>query len=307
MTNNGVFNVVFRNGARLSTARAYLRPARNRPNLHIMLNSTATKILINNKNDQKTIQAVEFLYGNKLYSVRAKKEVVISAGAVNTPQILLLSGIGPKNELNRVGIQQVHELPGVGKNLKNHVTFYITFLMKKKKAISDLDWATALQYILNKNGPMSSTGMSQVTARINSKYADPSGTHPDLQIFFAGYKANCAQSGEVRAAEDPKNPNAPRHLTVSPVVLHTKSTGHISLKSKNPLDPPLMYANYLTEPEDVAVLIDGIRVIQRLINTTVLNSKYGMELEYDSYGDCDKKHRYIKRFKINRQSTNFFI
>lgn len=256
-----------------------------------MLNSTATKILINNKRGQKTIEGVEFSYRNKLYTVRAKKEVIVSAGAVNTPQILLLSGVGPKNELTKVGIPQVHELPGVGRNLRNHVTFYMTFLMKKQKAISDLDWATALQYVLNHNGPMSSTGMSQVTARINSKYADPSGIHPDLQIFFAGYKANCAHTGEVRAAEDPKKPNAPRQLTVSPVVLHTKSAGHISLKSKNPIDPPLMYANYLTEPEDVAVLIDGIRVIQRLINTTVLKSKYDMELEYESYGDCDKKHK----------------
>ncbi|KAH0821699.1 hypothetical protein GEV33_001092 [Tenebrio molitor] len=139
---------------------------------------------------------------------------------------------------------------------------------------------------------MSSTGMSQVTARINSKFADPSGTHPDMQIFFAGYLANCAQSGEVSAAEDPENPDAPRHLTISAVVLHPKSRGYVGLKTKNPLDPPLMYANYLTEPEDMATLVEGIRVTQRLANTRTLQDKYGLELIKEEYGDCEKKHTF---------------
>jgi glucose dehydrogenase (acceptor) len=255
-----------------------------------MLNSTATRILINTSGNQKTVSGVEFLYNNKLYTTRVKREVVLSAGAINSPQILLLSGIGPKEELDKVNIQQVHQLPGVGKNLHNHVTFYLSYLMKKLKAVNDLDWATALDYILNRRGPMSSTGMSQVTARINSKFADPSGTHPDMQIFFAGYLANCAQSGEVSAAEDPENPDAPRHLTISAVVLHPKSRGYVGLKTKNPLDPPLMYANYLAEPEDMATLVEGIRVTQRLANTRTLQDKYGLELIKEEYGDCEKKH-----------------
>lgn len=254
-----------------------------------MLNSTASKILITKNGNRKVASAVEFLYKNKIHTVRVRREVVVSAGAVNSPQILLLSGIGPKAELEKVNIQQVHQLPGVGKNLHNHVTFYLTFLMRQRKAINDLDWANALDYILNRRGPMSSTGMSQVTARINSKYADPSGKHPDLQIFFAGYLANCAKSGEVRVAEDPEHPDAPRHLTISPVVLHPKSRGHIALKSNNPSDAPLMYANYLSEPEDVATLVEGIRVIQKLANTNVLKNKYGFELDKEEYGDCDKQ------------------
>ncbi|XP_044265687.1 glucose dehydrogenase [FAD, quinone]-like [Tribolium madens] len=281
-----------RNGSRLSSARAFLRPGRDRPNLHVMLNSTATKILINTSNNQKTVSGVQFLYNNKLHTVRVKREVVVSAGAINSPQILLLSGIGPKEELDRVNIQQVHQLPGVGRNLHNHVTFYMTYEMKKQKAIHDLDWANALDYILNRRGPMSSTGMSQVTARINSKFADPSGTHPDLQIFFGGYLANCAASGEVRAVKDPKNPDAPKHLTISPVVLHPKSRGYIGLKTNNPLDAPLMYANYLSEPEDVATLVEGVKVTQRLANTSVLQNKYGLTLMREEYGDCEKKFTY---------------
>ncbi|KAG5894009.1 hypothetical protein JTB14_031009 [Gonioctena quinquepunctata] len=281
-----------RNGIRLSSARAYLRPARNRNNLHIMLNSTATKIIVGKNGNKKIAQGVEFIFQNKVFSVRVKKEVILAAGAINTPQILLLSGIGPKTELDKVGIEQVHDLPGVGRNLRNHVAFYINYNMKKVKNVNDLDWATALDYILNKRGPMSSTGMSQVTARINSQYADPSGNNPDLQIFFAGYLAKCAKSGEVRALENPEHPDTPKVLTVSPVTLHPESVGYIGLRSKDPLAPPVMVANYLTEPEDVRTLVAGIRVIQRLANTTVLSSKYGMELDKEEYGDCAKKHGY---------------
>lgn len=132
-----------------------------------MINSTATKILVSNDKGQKTVTGVEFVYqtpeGDIIpFKVRVSKEVILGAGAVNSPQILLLSGIGPKAELDKVGIPQVHELPGVGKNLHNHVTFYLNFLLRKKRAVSDLDWAIALEYLLNKKGPMSSTGMSQV-------------------------------------------------------------------------------------------------------------------------------------------------
>ncbi|CAH1163506.1 unnamed protein product [Phaedon cochleariae] len=281
-----------RNSVRLSSARAYLRPARTRPNLHIMLNSTVTKIIINNNGGNKKAERVEFLYRNKLYSVKVRKEIILAAGAINSPQVLLLSGIGPKSELDKVGIKQIHDLPGVGRNLKNHVTFYITYLLNKKKNFNDMDWANALDYILNKRGPLSSTGMSQLTARINSKYADPKGDHPDLQIFFAGYLAKCAKSGEARSLEDPDHPEAKKTLTISPVNLHPQSQGYITLQSKDPLVPPLMIANYLTEEEDSKILVDGIRIIQKLCNSSILIDKYGIELEKEEYGNCAKKHGY---------------
>lgn len=257
-----------------------------------MLNSTATKIVFQNQGGKKVATGVEFIYNNRPMSVRILKEVIVSGGTVNSPQILLLSGVGPKRELDRVGIQQFHELPGVGRNLHNHVTFYMSFLLKKRQAINDLDWASALDYLLNRRGPLSSTGMSQLTARISSKFADPSGNDPDLQMFFAGYLANCAKTGEARALEDPSKPDTPKHLTVSPVVLHPKSRGYITLKSKNPLDDPLIYVNYLTQQQDVATLIDGIRVAQKLGNTRVLKEKYGIEYDREEYGDCGSKHQY---------------
>lgn len=257
-----------------------------------MLNSTVIRINIENRNGKKSAVSVEFIYKNKKYKIRAKKEVILAGGAVNSPQLLLLSGIGPKEELDRVGIQQMHQLPGVGKNLHNHVAFYLTYQLNRLKDINDLDWATALEYILYRKGPMSSTGISQITARLNSKYAEASGLNPDLQIFFSGFLAHCAESGEVNATADSKEPDAPKRIVLSPVALHPKSRGYLTLKSSNPLEYPLLYPNYLAAPEDAKVLVDGIRVIQKLANTKVFKNKYGMELEKEDYGDCEKLHKF---------------
>ncbi|XP_017775312.1 PREDICTED: glucose dehydrogenase [FAD, quinone]-like [Nicrophorus vespilloides] len=282
-----------RNGTRVSSARAFVRPHRDNPNFHVMLNSTATKIMVEDLGGgRKRATGVKFVYNNKEYLVKVKNEVIVAGGAVNSPQLLMLSGVGPKEDLEKVGIKQVHNLPGVGKNLQNHVTFYLSFLMKKRKNFNDLDWANALEYILNREGPMSSTGMSQVTARLNSKFADPSGNNPDLQLFFGGYSANCASSGEVKALADPDNPTSPKHFTISPVVLHPKSVGYLTLRSSDPLDAPLIYGNYLTEPEDVATLVEGIRVSQRLAAAPRLKAKYGVEIDVESYGNCAEIHGY---------------
>ncbi|KAF5280852.1 hypothetical protein FQR65_LT03001 [Abscondita terminalis] len=287
---NGINHIGFaiaqsttRGGTRLSAAKAFLRPARDRTNLHIMLNSTVTKLHFRSRKSQNQIAAVEFMYENKLFKVKVRREAILSAGAVNSPQLLLQSGVGARDELNRFGIEQIHELPGVGKNLHNHVTFHLDFLVKSQKATNILNWDSAKEYLQYRTGPMSSTGMSQLTARINTKYADPMGNYPDLQIFFSGYVATCEADG---------NENNFRKLRISPVVLHTKSRGHISLKSKNPFDPPLIYANYLSEPEDVATLIEGIRIAQNLSSTSALKDKYGLELERKSYGDCATRHPY---------------
>ncbi|XP_045461236.1 glucose dehydrogenase [FAD, quinone]-like [Harmonia axyridis] len=281
-----------RDGVRESSASAFLRPVRDRLNLHIMLNSTATKILIDPNSQPKRVRGVEFMYQKRKFSVKVKREVVVSGGAVNSPQLLLLSGVGPKAELQKVGVPVVHDLPGVGRNLHNHVTFYLDFLLKTEKAYNDLDWSSAMQYLLYKKGPLSSTGMSQLTARVSTKYADPSGQDPDLQIFFAGYLAKCSKTGEAMSLEDPQNPNKPKHLTISPVTLHPKSRGAISLKSNNPLDPPSIKVNYLKESQDIATLIEGVRIIQRLANTTVLKKKYGVEMVKDEYGNCGQLHRF---------------
>lgn len=152
-----------KNGIRYSAARAFLRPAVNRPNLHILVNTTASKVLIHPT--LKTANGVEIIdKEGHSRRINAKKEVIVAGGAVNSPQILMLSGIGPREELQRVGIKQVHQLPGVGKNLHNHVAYFINFYINDTDTRA-LNWATAMEYLLFRDGLMSGTGVSSVTAK----------------------------------------------------------------------------------------------------------------------------------------------
>ncbi|XP_044267345.1 glucose dehydrogenase [FAD, quinone]-like [Tribolium madens] len=281
-----------KNGSRLSSARAFLRPARDRPNLHIMLNSTATRIMIKSNDTGKSISAVEFTSNNQSFTVNVRREVVVSAGAINSPHLLLLSGIGPKEELDKVGIEQVHDLPGVGQNLKNHVSFALNYQLKKIKNYNDLNWDSVKEYLAGRKGPMSSTGVTQVAARISSEYADPDGRNPDLQFFFSGYLAQCSLSGGVKESEDPTKSQAAKSFTIRPTLLRPRSRGFIGLKSKDPKDSPLMQPNYLTDDEDVIRMVAGIRIAQDLANTNVLTRKYGIQMVENNYGDCSQNYTF---------------
>ena len=183
------------NGTRVSTAKAFLRPNIHRPNLKILLNHTVSRILIDRSS--KIARGVEIVtpYGDTK-TVYASKEIILSAGAVASPQVLLLSGVGPAKELQEVGVTPIHDLPGVGRNLHNHVAFFMNFFIKDKNT-APLNWATAMEYMLYRDGLMSGTGISDVTALIHSRFSDPHLDDPDIQLFFGGYWANCARTGQV--------------------------------------------------------------------------------------------------------------
>ncbi|KAL1130305.1 hypothetical protein AAG570_013243 [Ranatra chinensis] len=257
-----------RNGSRLSAAKAFLRPVKDRPNLHIMLNTTATKVLIDPK--EKKAYGVQILRSDgRVETILAKNEVILSGGAVNSPQLLLLSGVGPKEQLDRVGIPVIHDLPGVGRNLHNHVAYFLNFFINDTST-TPLNWATAMEYLLFRDGLMSGTGLSEVTAILNSKYASRTEEFPDLQFFFGGYLANCAKTGQVgeRTGE-------------------TKSRGTIELRSKDPLQPPLIRPKYLSHPADVATLVDGIRIAIKMSETKALK-KYGFRMDDRPISGCEK-------------------
>ncbi|KAG5330501.1 DHGL dehydrogenase, partial [Acromyrmex heyeri] len=266
-----------RNGSRLSTARAFLRPARNRPNLHIMLNSTATKILFDENN---RAVGVEFLHDGMMKHVSVAKEVIVSGGAVNSPQILLNSGIGPRDELNTVGVPVVRDLPGVGKNLHNHVAYALTFTINDTDT-TPLNWATAMEYLLFRDGLMSGTGISEVTAMINTKYANPKEDHPDVQLIFGGYLADCAETGMVGEKK-----GANRSIYVIPTILHPKSRGYLRLRNNDPLSKPLIYPKYLTHPDDSAALVEAVKFSIRLTETQALK-RYGFELDRTPVKNCE--------------------
>lgn len=144
--------------------------------------------------------------------MRVKREVIVSGGAVNSPQLLMLSGIGPKGHLNSLNIPVVQNLPGVGENLHNHVSFALDFAVNDEinleSSLSPLN-----TYIDNRTGPLSATGLAQVTAILASNYTTPD--DPDVQIFFSGYAANCKNTDN----------STDRQIAIQPVNLHAKSRG----------------------------------------------------------------------------------
>ncbi|KAK7790016.1 hypothetical protein R5R35_007635 [Gryllus longicercus] len=287
ITGFSVAQTTSRDGSRVSSARAFLRPARARANLHVLLNATATRVLLDPATRQ--VRGVEFIRADgQPGSVRVAREVVLSGGAVNSPQLLLLSGIGPAEHLRAVGVPVVQDRRGVGRNLHNHVAFFVPFNMRQENDTFDLDWASAMQYMLNRTGPMASTGLSQVTAILNSRFADPRGDHPDLQFFFAGYLANCARTGEVREVRDAAAPDARRSVLVVPVALHPRSRGRLELASADPLAPPLIFANYLHDDQDARTLVEGVKIALRLGETKVLKEGYGFELDRTPAPGCEQ-------------------
>lgn len=269
-----------KNGIRQSSARAFLRPIRDRPNLHILLNTTVTKVLLHPMT--KSAHGIEIVDQiGHTRKVLSKKEVIVSGGAVNSPQILLLSGIGPREDLQKAQVRPIVDLPGVGQNLHNHVAYFINFFINDTDT-TPLNWATAVEYLLFRDGLMSGTGISDVTAKIASKYA-ANPNNPDLQFYFGGYLADCAKTGQVGELKSAGK----RSIQVFPAVLHPKSRGYITLGSNDPLAHPKIYANYLTEEHDIKVLVDGIKFAIELSKTPALQA-YGMQLDETVIPACSE-------------------
>lgn len=180
------YQFTMRRGARCSDAKAFLRPIRLRKNLHIALFSHVTKVII----DEHTKRAlgVEFIRNGVKQNVYAKREVILSAGAINSPHLLMLSGIGPRADLERVGVPVVHDSPGVGKNLQDHPAIGgLAFKIDHKISVKFsrlFNINAALRYATTEDGPLTSSIGLEVTSFINTKYANHSDDWPDMNLFF---------------------------------------------------------------------------------------------------------------------------
>lgn len=170
------YQFTMRRGARCSDAKAFLRPVRARKNLHIALFSHVTKVIFDEQS--KRALGVEFIrYGEK-QAVYAKREVILSAGAINSPHILMLSGIGPRADLEKVGIPVLHDSPGVGRNLQDHIAIGgLAFRIDHKVSFMFnrmFNMNAALKYAITEDGPLTSSVGLEVTSFINTKYANHS-------------------------------------------------------------------------------------------------------------------------------------
>ncbi len=261
----GPYQLTVKNGRRWSAASAYLLPALKRPNLTTLVNAHTARVIF----ESKKAVGVEFVQKGKLQQVRARREVVLCGGAVNTPQLLLLSGIGDADYLRRWNLPIVADLPGVGRNLQDHldvtvqyectqpITFY-TYTKPLKQLQS------GIEYSLFGRGMGRQQGLES-GAFVKSREGLEV---PDLQIHFVA--ALMIDHGRKKAD---------RHgFMAHACQLRPESRGHIALKSLNPLDPPLIQPNYLATENDKRTLREGVKILRQVFAQRPLDPFRGPEL-----------------------------
>ncbi|XP_069136670.1 glucose dehydrogenase [FAD, quinone]-like [Argopecten irradians] len=268
-----------RNGERWSNYRAFVEPHTSRTNLHISPNTVTTKIIIRNK---KAV-GVECISNGRKLRLLARKEVILSAGAINSPHLLMLSGIGPKHHLKKHGIEVHADLP-VGENLQEHLSLPLMFSINTTASVTLNEvkslW-TQLKYYIFGTGYLSASlmeGMAFVYGDINQK--SDTGRTPDMQLRFSTNHiftpsmkniVNMHFKDEVAekiftAREDV------RSITIWAVLLHPKSRGTIRLTSTDPFDYPEIDPHFLQHPDDVKMAIQMVRFVEKLVDTETLRS-----------------------------------
>jgi choline dehydrogenase len=242
-------------GRRRSTAIAYLRPARKRPNLRVETAALANKVLF----EGSRALGVEYRQHGKVKKAHAAREVILAAGAFNSPQLLERSGVGSRQLLERHGIPVVHDAPQVGEGLQDH--FYVRTFWRCCKAITLNDdmrslWRQArigLQYLLKRSGPLTiSAGHAAAFVRTRPELA-----RPDAQIYFINFSA--AQRGGILHAHS--------GFTSAVSQLQVESRGSTHIRSADPEAPPAIRYNYLATENDRRVLVEGLKLIRRICAT----------------------------------------
>ncbi len=242
----GLYQVTQKNGARWSAASAYLHPAAARGNLTIISKAQASRIVIENGR----AVGVEYGRGGRRRTARAEREVLLAAGAINSPQLLLLSGIGPADELRAVGVPVVLDLPGVGKNLQDHLNVNIVQRTTRPITLDGKDQgfaalAVGLQWLLRRTGPGTSN-VAEAGAFVSS---GPDAATPDIQFHFI----------PAQVIDHARKRLDGHGVTLHACCLRPQSRGEIRLASADPAAPPVMDPRYLAFEHDLQILLEGLR------------------------------------------------
>lgn len=295
-TGFGFFQFTMRRGTRCSAAKAFIRPIRLRPNFHLSLWSHVTKVLINPTT--KKAYGVEFIRDGRREIIYAKKEVILSAGAINTPQLLMLSGIGDSKHLKEVGINTIADLPGVGQNVQDHIAvgglaflidYPVSIVMNRLVNVN-----SALRYAITENGPLTSNVGIEAVGFISTKYANKTDDWPDIEFMITATSTSSDGGTQVKTAHGLSDEfynevfaeiNNRDLFGVFPMMLRPKSKGVIKLKSKNPLEYPLIYHNYLTHQEDVDVLREGVKAAIAFGETATMK-RFGARFHSKPWPNC---------------------
>jgi choline dehydrogenase len=257
----GYYQTTTKNRRRWSTAAAYLRPARKRANLVVRTNTHATRVLIENGR----AVGVEFRSPHGLETARASGEVIVSGGAYGSPQLLLLSGVGPAQHLQDLGIAVIHDLPGVGSNLHDHFNTFCAWRISKSISMNELHHSNlrklmaGMQYLLYRGGPMSGNGL-YVGALVRS---DARLERPDLQLNISAWSTIDRTRDGIISHPFPG-------FAISPVHLRPEGRGTVRLKRPDPLAPPEIRFNFLRSEYDMQAMITGMRIARQIAKQQAL-------------------------------------
>ncbi len=252
----GYFHVMQKDGQRCSNARAYLHPIASRKNLEIKTNSHVSKIIF----EGKRAIGVRLLQNKKEVTLYANKEIILSAGSILSPQILLLSGVGPRAEIDKHGLTLVHDLPGVGENLQDHLDIHLSCLDKTRTSISfrlSYLWRSfrgLYHYLFKRDGELTSN-YAEAFGFTKSRPELPA---PDLQWHF---------TASVYTYTALNLTNIFKYYGYSLLVchLHPKSRGRITLRDANPLSKPLIDPNYLSVESDLDTMVTAFKKSREIL------------------------------------------
>ncbi len=284
----GKYQVYQGNARRSGATTAYIKPARSRQNLTIESKTLVTKILLEGK------KAVGIEYqkqgSNTITSVKAGKEIIVTSGAVGSPKLLMLSGIGDGDELKELGVDVQHHLPGVGKNFHDHVDLYVVSECTGPHSYDnhtrlDKMLLAGMQYLLTKKGPVT----SNLAEAGGFWYTDQSVRSPDLQFHFM------IGAGLEYGLEKLEGCG----LTLNSAYLRPKSRGTVKLKDKNPMTAPLIDPNYWGDEEDIANSIKGFRLARKIMRSAALKPYLKTEILPGTESESDEDiisyaHQYSK-------------
>ena len=259
------FQLTTRNGRRCSSAVAFLNPARKRPNLKIITNAQVQRVVL----DGKKATGVTYLdKSGQEHTVNARRDIVLSSGAINSPQLLMLSGIGDTDQLTENGITPLHKLDGVGKGLQDHLQARLVFKCKEPTLNDEVrslvnQAKIAAKYALFRSGPMT---MAASLATGFFKTRPDVGT-PDVQFHVQPWSADSPGEGVHPFSA----------FTMSVCQLRPESRGEIRLNGPNPMDYPKIIPNYLSTENDCRTIVEGVNIARRIGKHAPLESKISEE------------------------------
>src|SRR3979490_2098920 len=264
---SGLFQTTTRRGRRASTAFSYLRPAKGRGNLHVETDALARRILF----EGRRARAVEYRQGSSVRTARARKEILISGGAYNSPQLLQLSGVGPAELLRKHGIDVVRDAPGVGHDLQDHMQVRVVMRCAKSITLNDVVNSPVRRILAGARYPAFRKGPLTIAAGTSGAFfkTNPRLATPDIQIHFLPFSTD--KMGEKLHSFS--------GFSASVCQLRPESRGSLRIKSADPAAAPEIRINYLSTEVDRTANVEGLKILRKILQAPALSSYVTEEFE----------------------------